>query len=84
MNATIRVFNEDGLQALAQAIVKQAADDWRMAMKRRRNPRLDTKENSRTIRETEAFINSAAPENLTGAYGPYIMSRLRREFPDAN
>lgn len=79
MNATTRSFNYDGWQALAQAVVKQAADDWRTGQRRKRNPRLDTKENGQMIRECEAYIVSAT-ETLTGANGHYIMRKLREEF----
>ena len=83
MNATMRVYSLDGWQALAQAIVKQAAEDWRTAHKRMKRQNTDTRANLALIRDVESFFRGPAPEFLCDVNGQYILSLLREEVREA-
>lgn len=68
----------DPYEALANAIIVQAAQDVRVAYKAiKRNPKNYTAQ--RTIDEVEKFFNSAWFEALTDVEGSYLIRKLREE-----
>lgn len=72
----IYLENENGFEMLANAIVKQAADDYRSACKtliKKPDP-FSAKER---IREVEKFLRSGWYQALTTVDGEYILQRLK-------
>ena len=66
-------------EMLANAIIEQAAKDFRAAQKKlKKNPYNVTAQ--RTIREVEAFFLSNWFKVLTTANGPTILKMLKEEF----
>ena len=61
----------NGFQALANAIVQQAAEDYRSALK------LNDK---RQMHELERFFRSAWYSALTDIDGEWLMNKLREEM----
>jgi hypothetical protein len=71
-------MNTEACQKLADAIVIQAAKDYRVALKRqKRNPYSETAR--RTISEVERFFRSKWYKSLTEIEGEYLIGRLRKE-----
>lgn len=67
-----------GWEALANAIVKQAAQDYREALKfLRKHP--DSKEAMKTAMEAEEFFHSDWYATLTDIDPDYLIDRLRKE-----
>lgn len=66
-------------QDLANAIVKQAAEDYRKALKGRGH---DGKSPERVIREIERFFRSGYFEILTGVKGEYLIEKLKQEHSE--
>ncbi len=68
----------DGCQALANAVVAQAAKDYRAALRRlKTNP--DSQKAAAVKRECEKFFHSRWYTMLTGADPDYILNRIREE-----
>ena len=66
-------------EMLANAIIEQAAKDFRAAQKKlKKNPYNVTAQ--RTIREVEVFFLSNWFKVLTTANGPAILKMLKEEF----
>lgn len=78
-NGTTFVYDHNGWIALGMAVIKQTAEDYRMARQKLRNPNSDTRANLGTIRDCENFLRSPYPEFWTGANGKYILRKLREE-----
>ena len=67
-----------GYQALANAIVEQAAKDYRAALKAlRRHP--DSKTSMEKAMELEQFFHSGWYSILTDVDPDYLISKLRKE-----
>ena len=65
-------------EALANAIIEQAAKDFRAAQKKlKRNPYSETAR--RTVREIEVFFHSDWFRVLTTVNGPMILKMLKEE-----
>ena len=70
--------NESGFEMLANAIVKQAADDYRKAHKMLlKDPKNPTAR--KWIREVEEFLRSQWFDALTDVDGEYILQKLKEE-----
>ena len=68
----------DGWQALANAVVQQAAKDYRADIRKvKRNP--DAKAALKEALEIEKFFRSDWFSILTDVDGDYLIKRLRRE-----
>lgn len=68
-----------GYEVLANAIIEQAAKDFRAAQRKlRRDPYNVTAR--RTTRETEVFFCSDWFKVLTHVSGPAILKQLKEEF----
>ena len=68
----------DSCQALANAIVAQAAKDYRTAVRRlKKHP--DSRQATAMKRECERFFHSGWYGVLTGADPGYILKRIREE-----
>ena len=66
-------------EMLANAIIEQAAKDFRAAQKKlEKNPNNITAQ--RTVREVEVFFLSDWFKVLTAVSGPAILKMLREEF----
>ena len=66
-------------EMLANAIIEQAAKDFRAAQKKlKKNPNNVTAQ--RTVREVEVFFLSDWFKVLTAVNGPAILKMLREEF----
>lgn len=65
----------DGYVDLANAIIKQAADDYQKAL---------CYDNMRTIRECKRFFNSSYYKTLTNLDGDYLMQLLEKEAREFN
>ena len=74
----IYLENENGFEMLANAIVKQAADDYRSASKTlvKKPDSFSAKER---IKEVEKFLRSGWYMQLTTVEGEYILQRLKEE-----
>lgn len=83
MNATTRVYSYNGWQALAQAIIKQTVEDWRVAQKRMKRPHTDTRGNLAMIDECERFLKGPTPNFLCDINGQYILRKLKEELKSA-
>ena len=71
-------MNTQACRDLANAIIIQAAKDYRTALRRkRRNP--DSVRADYTIREIERFLRSEWFTCLTGVKGEYLIERIRKE-----
>ena len=68
----------DGYQALANAIVKQAATDYMTAIKHLKKHPASRAAMEEAMR-IEGFFHSDWYEALTAIDGNYLMNRLRRE-----
>lgn len=74
-------LNLYGCQALATAVAKMAAVDWRKAARHELKTGKIGPFNAR--RECERFFRSEWFKTLTGVDGDYVLQELRREFGDA-
>lgn len=74
-------LNLYGCQALATAVAKMAAEDWRKAVRHELKTGKIGPYNVR--RECERFFRSEWFKTLTGVDGDYVLQELRREFGDA-
>lgn len=68
-----------GYNALAIAIIEQAAKDFRAAQRKLRKDPYNIIAR-RTARETEAFFRSDWFKVLTSVNGPAILKQLKEEF----
>ena len=73
-------LNLFGCQAMATAVAKMAAVDWRKAAKHELKTGKIGPFNVR--RECERFFKSEWFKTLTGVDGDYVLHELRREFGD--
>lgn len=71
-------LNLYGCQALATAVAKMAAEDWRKAVRHELKTGKVGPFNVR--RECERFFRSEWFKTLTGVDGNYVLQELRREF----
>ncbi len=68
----------DGWQALANAIIEQAAKDYRLALRHLR--RFPNSQKAKTLKlEIELFFYSRWYSVLTGVDPDYILNRIREE-----
>ena len=70
---------EYNLDALSEAIVKQAADDYRKALRGRG---YCGKTPGKIIKEVEEFFRSLYFELLTSVKGEYLIEKLREEYEE--
>ena len=71
-------MNTQACRDLANAIIIQAAKDYRAALRRqRRNP--DSEAARRVISEVERFFRSEWFNCLTDVKGEYLIERIRKE-----
>lgn len=73
-----KAMDDTGAERLAEAIVKQAADDYKMAQIQSRRPKQRYVALAR-MRECERFFRSDWFRALTGLDGEAILQQLRRE-----
>lgn len=72
---------EDPCEALANGIVLQAVNDYRMALKKLiRNPR--NQEAMQEAMEIERFFRSGWYSTLSDVDGEFLIERLREEMAD--
>lgn len=64
-------ITDESLYLLLEAVIKQAADDYRKALR---------KEEFYNIRELRKFFRSGFCEEATGASGEYILEQLDKEY----
>lgn len=70
-------MTDSGAEAMMQAIVRRACDDWRDAVKRLNN-NFEDREASGIRRECERFFNSQFCYGMTGISGKELISLIRR------
>jgi len=71
-------LDREGLDRLCQAIIVQAAKDYRTALRNlKKNPHSGGAKS--TIREIERFFRSQYYESLTDVDGEYLIRKLREE-----
>ena len=70
---------EYNLEDLTNAIVKQAADDYRKAL---RGKGYNGKTPAKIIEEVEKFFHSKYFELLTTVKGDYLIERLKEEYDE--
>jgi len=73
----------DPYQALANAIVQNAAEDYRAALKRLNNDPENIIAKAE-IKELKRFFRSQWYETLTSLDGEYLMKMLEKEYPDVD
>ena len=71
---------ENAYQDLANAIVKQAVEDYRKALKGKSYRR--DKETAPVLREIEKFFKSDYFEMLTKVKGDFLIEKLRKEYEE--
>ncbi len=70
---------EDPYEKLANAIVVQAANDYRAALRKKKgNPR--NSEAIREVNEIERFFRSGWYQVLTAVNGEYLIEKIRQEM----
>ena len=70
---------ENPYEKLANAIVVQAANDYRAALRKKKgNPR--NSEMLRNVNEIERFFRSGWYQALTTVDGEYLMDKIRQEI----
>ena len=72
------ILNDAGVSNLCVAIVSQAAQDYRKALRGEKVSRYQTP--SQTRKECEDFFNSTWYETLTKVKGDYILRKLQEEY----
>lgn len=65
---------EDPYENLANAIIKQACDDYEKALKKPDRPT-----NKKTIKEIERFVQTQRYESFTSVDGKWLLSKLRQK-----
>ena len=75
------VYTDEQLQIVANAIIVQAADDYRNAL---RGKGCDGKTPNRVKRECERFFRSDYFTILTKVSGEYLIDKLRNEVQNEN
>ena len=74
-----RNLAENPYEKLANAIVVQAANDYRAALRKKKgNPR--NSEMLRNVNEIERFFRSGWYQALTTVDGEYLMDKIRQEI----
>ena len=73
----------DPYQALANAIVQNAAEDYRAALKRLNKDPENIIAKSE-IKELKRFFRSQWYELLTSIDGEYLITMLEKEYPDVD
>ena len=74
----MRRIELDPYQELANAIIIQAAKDWRIAVRRlKKNPGYEPAKRDRA--DCERFFRSAWCSELTEVDGTYILRKLKKE-----
>lgn len=75
----IKNLAEDPYERLANAIIIQAANDYRLALRKKKgNPR--NSEANRDVNEIERFFRSGWYQVLTAVDGEHLMDKIRREI----
>ena len=67
-------FYDSGCLSLIEAIVRQAAQDYLFAARRRKNRRAAAR-----MREAAGFFRSDYFRRLTGTDGEYLLKRIQKE-----